>query len=1146
MKTYKIINNVTGWIVFAIAAFTYCSTIEPTASFWDCPEFISTAAKLEVGHPPGAPFFMLVANLFSQFASDATQIAKMVNTMSALLSAGCILFLFWSVTHLAKKLICEDDEQLSMAKIIAIMASGVGGALIYTWSDTFWFSAVEGEVYAFSSFLTALVFWLILKWENKADEPGSDRWLILIAYLVGLSIGVHLLNLLCIPAMVLVYYYKRSKNPTGRGSLIAVGIAGIIIAAVLYGVVPGIMKVGGWFELLFVNNMGLSFNTGLYVYLILLVACLVWAIIETTNAKSKTRMNIAFLLSVAMLGIPFYSFGWRSAIIGIIVLAIIAAFIFRFNKVTSKSLNTTILCMALMVIGYSSYALIVIRSTANPPMDQNSPEDVFTLEEYLGREQYGDRPLFYGPTFKSKAEIIQKGDRLMYNTSKGAPVYQRKEKANPDEKDEYEVIREKFEYVYPSDQCMLFPRIYEERDAGKYISWLSDIHYKTVNYNIPGQGSQQIEIPTQWDNIRFFLSYQMNFMYWRYFMWNFAGRQNDIQGLGETEHGNWITGISFLDDARLGRQDLLPTDLKENKGHNVFYCLPLLLGIIGLLWQAFRGKRGIQQFWVIFFLFFMTGIAIVLYLNQTPGQPRERDYAYAGSFYAYAIWCGLGITGIFVWLEKLLNKRLNQRLGAILASVIAVIPAIAVPLQMVSQTWDDHDRSGRYMCRDFGLNYLETIPHDGVIFTNGDNDTFPLWYNEDTEGNRTDVRVCNLSYLQTDWYIDQMKRPAFEGDKQSSPLPISWKRIQYVSGKNEMTEVNPPIYIGGREISMKELVKTMYEQDPETAKAIWGDDPFELKTAIKKFLLKEDIPAEFASMVKDLPSCLPSDTLHVTVNKEAVRKSGMYIPGDSIPDQMIISLSGQNTIYKNFTMMLEMIAQSDFERPLYMSTTVGPQNYGNLWRHFVQEGLAWRITPFSFEDNLPQQAVVNSEKMFDNMMNKYHYGNLKQPGLYLDETSMRMCWTHRRWFAHLITTLLDEGKTAKALLALEKCDAEIPDYNVPYKGDNGGLEIANGFIACGKIDRGVEIINAMEKISREYITFYASLGNARFAAAWRDCRSEIYSLVEIQHSLETLGRAKETGAKAAEYAKRAEELNIYVNNSYGLLASRAEKLGVKP
>lgn len=1144
MKTYKIINNLTGWVIFAIAAFTYCSTIEPTASFWDCPEFISTAAKLEVGHPPGAPFFMLVGNLFSHFASDPTQIAKMINTMSALLSAGCILFLFWTVTHLAKKLICKDGASVTTGQTIAIMASGIAGALIYTWSDTFWFSAVEGEVYAFSSFLTALVFWLILKWEDKADESGSDRWLILIAYLVGLSIGVHLLNLLCIPAMVLIYYYKRAKNPNGKGSLIALCISAVIILAVMYGVVPGITKVAGWFELLFVNGLGMPFNTGEYIYIVLMILSLVWAIIESAKAKSKVRMNIAFLLSVAMLGIPFYSYGWKSVLIGVVILALIAWLIFSYKKVTPKSLNTTLLCMALMVVGYSSYAVIVIRSTANPPMDQNSPEDVFTLGEYLGREQYGDRPLFYGPTFKSRPEVVADGDILKYNTTKGAPVYQRREKESADEKDKYEIVREKFDYVYPSDQCMFFPRIYDERSADRYQSWLGEMHYKTVNYSIPGQGTQQLEIPTQYDNIRYFFSYQMNFMYWRYFMWNFAGRQNDLQGLGELEHGNWITGIKFLDDMRLGDQDLLPTELKENKGHNVFYCMPLILGIIGLLWQAFRGKKGIQQFWVVFFLFFMTGIAIVLYLNQTPGQPRERDYAYAGSFYAFAIWCGLGISAISVWLEKLFGKWMSKRTAAIVASVVSLVPAIAVPLQMVSQTWDDHDRSDRYMCRDFGLNYLETIPHDGVIFTNGDNDTFPLWYNEDTEGNRTDVRVCNLSYLQTDWYIDQMKRPAYEGDKQSSPLPISWKRIQYVSGKNEVAEVNPSIYVGGKEIKMKELVQMMYLQSPEMARKIWGDDPFELKNAIHKFLLKDDIPEEYKDQVADLPNCLPSDTLYVTVNKEAVRKSGMMIPGDSIPDRMDISLKGQDRIYKSFIMLLEMIAQGNFERPLYMSTTVGPTNFGNLWRHFIQEGIAWRISPFTFSGNMPQQSVVDTEKMYDNMMNKYHYGNLKQPGLYIDETSMRLCWTHRRWFAHLINNLLREGKKDKALLALEKSDKEIPDYNVPYRMDNGGLEIANAFIACGKNDKGVKILDEIEKTSREYVRYYASLNDYRFSSAWRDCKSEIYSLLEVQRALEALG--KSTDKNAAKYAKRAQELLPFVNKTYSQLATRAEGLGLQP
>ena len=759
--------------MFAIAAYTYCSTIEPTASFWDCPEFITTASKLEVGHPPGAPFFMLFGNFFSHFASDASQIAKMINIMNALLSAGCILFLFWSITHLAKNLFVSGKEAPTAGQTLAIIGSGIAGALIYTWSDTFWFSAVEGEVYAFSSFFTALVFWLILKWEDNADTPHSDKWLVFIAYLVGLSIGVHLLNLLCIPAIVLVYYYKRCANPTGKGSMLVLGVSVIIVAAVLYGIVPGIVKVGGWFELLFVNELGCSYNTGLYIYLTLLAASLIWALYETVSMRHRKRMYISFIVCTAVLGIPFYGHGASSVIVGIIVLAILAALVFL-RKASPRLLNTAILCMTMMVVGYSSYAVIVIRSTANPPMDQNSPEDVFTLGEYLGREQYGDRPLLYGPTFASQGVIKDNGDGYYtYDTEKGAPVYQRKDKKDESEADEYVKIREKFTIKYPSDQCMLFPRIYSEDHAAHYESWLGNVHYHDVKYDIAGRDSRIVQIPSQLDNIRFFLSYQMNFMYWRYFLWNFAGRQNDIQGNGELEHGNWLSGIPLIDNIRLGDQSKLPTELKENKGHNVFYCLPLLLGLLGFFWQAFRSKKGIQQFWVVFFLFFMTGLAIVIYLNQTPVQPRERDYAYAGSFYAFAIWCGLGIAAIYDLLSNALSTKLNARTAALVAGVAGLIPAVAVPLQMVSQTWDDHDRSNRYVCRDFGLNYLETVPHDGIIFTNGDNDTFPLWYNEDTEGKRTDVRVCNLSYLQTDWYIDQMKRPAFSGEGQSSPLPIS-------------------------------------------------------------------------------------------------------------------------------------------------------------------------------------------------------------------------------------------------------------------------------------------------------------------------------------------------------------------------------------
>ena len=1141
MKTYKLVNNITGWVVFAIAAFTYCSTIEPTASFWDCPEFITTAEKMEVGHPPGAPFFMLFGKFFTLFASDATQVAKMINIMSALLSAGCILFLFWSVTHLAKKLICGDKPAISLAQTIAVMACGVGGALIYTWSDTFWFSAVEGEVYAFSSFFTALVFWLILKWEDNADQPHSDKWLVLISYLVGLSIGVHLLNLLCIPAMVLVFYYKKSKEPTLKGSLLVLGLSVVIVAAVLYGMVPGIMKVSGWFELLFVNSMGMSFNTGLYVYIILLIAALVWGLWKTHKTAIDVQAKVAFLVCTALLGIPFYGHGTTSVIIGLIVLAIIAYFLFVHKHVSARLLNTTLLCMTLITVGYSSYAVIVLRSTANPPMDQNSPEDVFTLAEYLGREQYGDRPLLYGPTYASQPDVDK--EKMMYKVNEGAPKYMRKEKKNVDEKDEYIAMEGKIEYVYPSDQCMFFPRIYSSKDARLYEGWLGDVDKKTVSYPYNQEGA--VHIPTFGENLKFFVSYQVNFMYWRYFLWNFAGRQNDIQGNGELEHGNWITGFSFIDNAMLGDQSKLPSDLRENKGHNVFYCMPLILGLLGFFWQAFKGKKGIQQFWVVFFLFFMTGLAIVLYLNQTPGQPRERDYAYAGSFYAFAIWCGLGVAAIYDWIKKYLSGK------EMVAAAIAAVPAVVVPAQMVSQTWDDHDRSGRYICRDFGLNYLETIPHDGVIFTNGDNDTFPLWYNEDTEGNRTDVRVCNLSYLQTDWYIDQMKRPAFEGENASSPLPISWKRYEYVTGENEVVDVNPVVGMGdnGEELHMKDIINDAYTNSPEDARKIWGEEPFELNNAIQKFVLK-NVPEEYKDYVSKLPSCLPSDSLYLNVDKEAVRKSGMKIENDSIPDRMIIDLKGKPTVYKNFMMMLEMIGQSNFSRPLYMSTTVGPDNYGNLYQHFMQEGIAWRFTPFTFKQNQAQRTVVDTEKMYDNMMNKYRYGNLRQPGLYIDETTQRMCFTHRRWFSMLIRSLVDEGKNDKALKALEKCETEIPEYNVPHDPFSGSLDMATSYLRLGKIDKADHIIKALEKRSAEYIDWYMSLNDNRFFTACNECYTEIVtignliSLYDSAISEDAKGYPAFSEAQKKSMKEKGDAMESRLQKPMSDFIARCQRLGI--
>ena len=1073
MKQYKLVNNVLGWLTFFVAAFVYCSTIEPTASFWDCPEFITTGYKLEVGHPPGAPFFMLTANLFSQFASDPSQVARMVNTMSALLSATTILFLFWSITHLARKLILKDWSELTLGKLIAIEASGLVGALIYTFSDTFWFSAVEGEVYAYSSAFTAIVFWLILKWEDHADEPHSDRWLVLIAYMTGLSIGVHLLNLLCLPAIVLVYCYRRFPNIELKGSLIALVGSFILVAAVLYGVVPGIITVAGWFELLFVNTLGCPFNTGEIIYIVLLVAIVIWAIYESYVDKSFKRQNVSFVLAVGMLGIPFRGMTWSAAILGLVILAAIY-FGLNYRKksgkdlvpvVTSRFKNTALLCMLMLMIGYSSYAVIVIRSAANPPMDQNSPEDVFTLGSYLSRDQYGDSPLLYGQAYTSQVAYDVDGNMCVPKHKEGAAIWQRKEKASKDEKDSYFVVSHKDKIIYA--QNMLFPRMHSSAHAGAYENWMGGVEGTQVPYDRCGE-PVMVKMPTQMENIRFFLSYQCNFMYWRYFMWNFAGRQNDIQGNGEPEHGNWITGISFIDDWMLGDQIKMPAELKANKGHNVFYCLPLLLGLIGLFWQAWRGQRGIRQFWGVFFLFFMTGLAIVLYLNQTPQQPRERDYAYAGSFYAYAIWCGLGVLALYDMLKKKIKGN-----DVAVAGVVGVA-CLLVPIQMASQTWDDHDRSGRYTCRDFGQNYLMTLQDKGnpIIFTNGDNDTFPLWYNQETEGVRTDARVCNLSYLQTDWYIDQMKRPAYD----SPSVPITWPRIDFCSGTNDYIEVKP---------GMKQQLLEFYRDYPKEARAAFGDDPFELKNILKYWVRSKDSDTHI----------IPTDTLYITIDKEAVRRSGMMMASDTIPDRMVISLAGKRAIYKNDLMMLEMLAQCNWERPLYVATTVGSDNYMNLGDNFVQEGLAYRITPFNTK--APGAKNFDTEKTYNNVMNRFKWGGLDKPGLYIDETVMRMCYTHRHLFATLAMQLIAEGQNAKAEKVLRKSEKVLPEYNVPYTFMSGASDLARAYALIGKKADAARILNKVWADAKSYADYYLQLTGSRFMMSQNEVLRQLYIMQNI-------------------------------------------------
>ena len=1094
MKQYKRINDLMGWLAFVVAGVTYCLTIEPTASFWDCPEFIVTGYKLEVGHPPGAPFFMLVANLFSQFTADPTQVARMVNTMSALMSAACIMFLFWSITHLVRRLLTSDDNAPTTAQTATIMGCGLVGALAYTWSDTFWFSAVEGEVYAFSSLFTAVVFWLILKWEDVADQPHADRWLVLIAYLTGLSIGVHLLNLLCLPAIVLVCYYKRVPHATLRGSLLALAGSAVLVAVVLYGIVPGIVKVCGWMELLFVNELGCPFNTGVYVYVILLCAAMIWGVRETYLARSRKRMAVAFLLTVALLGIPFYGHGPSAVVLGIIIL--LALWIYLSPKtqdkirsrwrVAPRALHTAMLCALLIVVGYSSYALIMVRSSANTPMDQNSPEDIFTLGEYLGREQYGTRPLFYGPAYSSQV-ALDVNEAEGYCTPREAYTltrYIRKEKESADEKDSYKAVDGRTEYEYA--QNMFFPRMYSSKHEEQYKAW-QDIKGRNVTYDRCGNVIT-VNMPTQWENLKFFFSYQVNWMYWRYFLWNFVGRQNDHQGNGEVECGNWLTGINLIDNLMLGDQDLVPTELKENKGHNVFYGLPLLLGIIGLLWQAYRGRKGIQQFWVVFFLFFMTGLAIVLYLNQTPEQPRERDYAYAGSFYAFAIWIGMGVAGIVQAVSDLLSGRkkaerveakdgerpmIEGRKGVILA-VLAGVICLLVPLQMVSQTWDDHDRSHRYVCRDFGQNYLSSIQEEGhpIIFTNGDNDTFPLWYNQEAEGFRTDARTCNLSYLQTDWYIDQMRRPAYD----SPSLPITWERRDYQEGTNEYVGVYP---------SYKSIIDNLYaearkqaeEGHPEVlekVKAEFGDDPYELRSIMKHWICSDNPELHL----------FPTDSIVIHVDKEAVRRSGMLIPGDSIPDVMHISLKNKRAVYKSELAMLEILAEAGWERPVYIAISVGTEYQMGLQPFFIMEGLAYRITPF---DSRETGVTLDVERMYDNLMHKWKFGGIDRPGIYIDENTMRMCYSQRRLFAQLANQLMLQGDSTRCREVLDYVYEKIPACNVPWDWQNGATTIAELYyqLDCG--ERADAIMQSLADKAIEYLTWYVSMPDSKFYYCITQC-----------------------------------------------------------
>lgn len=1216
-KKYQLINNVGGWFVFAVALITYWLTLEPTASYWDCGEFIIQADKLEVGHPPGNPIFMLTARFFANFASTPGQISLMVNAMSGLLSALTILLLFWTITHLVRRLVVKDGQrkEISLQQMVAIMGSGLVGSLAYCWSDTFWFSAVEGEVYAFSSFCTALVFWLILKWENRADEPHSDRYLILIAYIIGVSIAVHLLNLLCIPAIVLVFAYRKWSDMNLVKSLITLAVSFVIIVLVLYGLVPGFIKVAQQFELLFVNGFHLGYNSGTLFYALLTVAVFFWAIWELNRQKNGLMIRVSFLAALAVSGIFFFGNGF---IFGFVILAILGILMFTKygRKLPVRVMTVTMWSIAVIFVGYSSYALILIRSSADTPMNQNSPDNVFDLASYLNREQYGENPLLYGETLYSSPQKEVSGvvrDTVSYRED-GTPVILATPYYNPiikpgkalyakgvkgvDPSSEYGFLssgdmatnhanaqREGDYYVKrdykPEAQMnpelnMLFPRIYSRQHRDYYSNWVNldtmPDQLVSVAAIDPATGDKIPELDLQREpnynqmtgtfaypekyvfkpsfsqNLAYFFNYQLNHMYLRYFMWNFAGRQNDINNqFGELDAGNWISGIPFIDNSRLGDQSMLPEDLgKGNAGHNVYFMLPLILGLIGLIWQSFAGKRGIEQFWVVFFLFFMTGIAIVLYLNQPPNQPRERDYAFAGSFYAYAIWIGMGVAGLWRILlylmdperkKKSANKtgddeeelqlssivdepaRLNKasRYSAIAATIIGLV----IPLQMVSQTWDDHDRSGRFAARDYAINYLNSLEPNAIVFCNGDNDTFPLWYAQEVEGVRPDVRIINLSYLNSDWYANQMRQQAYD----SAPVDFTATPADYAYGRTDVT-------ILGRE-----------------------NAPADLLTSLKMVYSGEGRAAN------GYPT-MPSSVISIPVDKKAVMERGLVAAKDTaeIVDNIIVDLRNTNTyrskgyLSLGEILMLDIVATNaanGWKRPIYWVATVGDDYHVGLTPYMRSTGMAHQLVP-TVQDGL----AARTDRAYDVVKN-YRWGGAdvkdgKAP--YFDETARRMLLTTRSTMLDAATELVYEGDTnpdsiaakadyKKALEIVDLLSANLNESTAPY-GLSIGSTLGQIYGELGQKNRlddkkleakGRGIIwNLLEKYA-PYIAYNRemamSFGNPSLTTESRLVPYQYYRFIQLYE--EFGGKRKEVTNLLAPYGYTVEELEKNYNYLYG-------------
>jgi hypothetical protein len=963
MNSFRRINIIAGWVVFLLASVVYLFTIEPTASFWDCGEFIAASYKLEVGHPPGAPFFMIISNFFAQFASEPGQVAKWVNIMSAFSSAFTAAFLFWTITHLASK-VTFKGKFITIGQTISVIGAGLIGALAYTVSDTAWFSAVEAEVYATSSLFTAIVFWAILKWENVADEPSANRWIILIAYLMGLSVGVHLLNLLAIPAIVFVYYFKKYQT-TRRGIIASLMLSVFILAILLYVMIPGIVQVATLFERVFINGFGLPFNTGLLFYVLILIGLLVYLV--------------------------HYSHRKRKVI-----------------------LNTIILSVAVFVTGYFSYGIILIRSSANPPMEQNNPETAFALLSYLNREQYGQSPLIRGQYYNAPIT----GSK---NTNK---VFTRKD-------DRYEMTGHNIKLVYDEHFKTIFPRMWSSNPSHitEYNKW-GKVQGRPISFTNRNGEPEVRQKPLFTENLRFFVNYQVGHMYLRYFMWNFCGRQNDMQGNGEVHKGNWLSGINFIDEARLGPQDNLPDMLKNNPARNRYFMLPLLLGSIGLLYHYLNHKK---DFWIVALLFLFTGLAIVVFLNQYPLQPRERDYAYAASFYAFAIWIGIGGLAI--------AEFLRSRFRHFIFPLITVLILLAfIPGLMASENWDDHDRSGRYTTRDFAYNYLNSCAPNAILFTNGDNDTFPLWYAQEVEGIRTDVRVLNLSYLSADWYIEQATRKAYDSD----PVPFTKDRELYRKGKREI------IYLVDR---IKDYVDLS-----EAMQFIWSED--ERTKTLGNYTERIDY--------------FPSTKFRIPVDSTRIIETGTLRPerGNKIVEELLWEI-GRETLMKNNLMVLDLIDNNDWERPVYFAITVSQDLYMNLENYFQLEGLAYRIVPVLNETVSGQPGSVDTDIMFENMVNTFRWGGVNDESVYLDENIRRMMTNFRNIFGRLALELISQGDSLRAKETLNKCMEVIPHKRVSF--GYFMIPVIEAFYQLGDIEGANRYLQTMSDSNEEELRYFFSL-----------------------------------------------------------------------